>query len=189
MPEAWLVTVKDGGPLSDFDRLTLRQAVPIVALELLRGRVAGDTESRLAGDVLAGVVSGELAGPELARRLTPFGLGERIAAIVVRRPADERGQRGAAAARAVEDALHQALRENAVGCLVASTDALTCALVAGSDEPELFGLAESVTARLPGSAPWPPARRRRTSGGRGRGPAQFSRGALRRRGGGLRGLR
>ena len=39
--EAWLVAVKDGEPLSDFDRLTLRQAVTIVALELLRARVAG----------------------------------------------------------------------------------------------------------------------------------------------------
>ena len=61
-PEAWLVAIKDTGPLSDFDRLTLHQAVTIVALELLRARVAGDTERRLAGDVLAAVVRGELAG-------------------------------------------------------------------------------------------------------------------------------
>ena len=40
IPEAWLVAIKDGSPLSDFDRLTLHQAVTIVALELLRGRVA-----------------------------------------------------------------------------------------------------------------------------------------------------
>ena len=50
VPEAWLVAIKDSGPLSDFDRLTLHQAVTIVALELLRARVAGDTERRLAGD-------------------------------------------------------------------------------------------------------------------------------------------
>ena len=68
-PEAWLVAVKDAGPLSDFDRLTLHQAVTIVALELLRARVAGDTERRLAGDVLDAIVRGELTGPELARRL------------------------------------------------------------------------------------------------------------------------
>ena len=87
VPQAWLVAIKDGGgPLSDFDRLTLHQAVTIVALELLRGRVAGDTERRLAGDVLAALVGGELTGAELARRLEPFGLAERVAAIVVPRP-------------------------------------------------------------------------------------------------------
>src|SRR6201996_4874830 len=85
VPEAWLVAIKDSGPLSDFDRLTLHQAVTIVALELLRGRVAGDTERRLAGDVLAALVGGDLAGAELARRLEPFGLAESVAAIVVPR--------------------------------------------------------------------------------------------------------
>ena len=54
-------------------RLTLHQAVTIVALELLRRRVADDTERRLAGDVLSALVAGDLAGPELARRLEPFG--------------------------------------------------------------------------------------------------------------------
>jgi PucR family transcriptional regulator, purine catabolism regulatory protein len=94
LPEAWLVAVKDGhppAPLSDFDRLTLHQAVTIVALELLRGRVAGDTERRLAGDELAAVVSGDLAGAELERRLEPFGLGERVARRVM--GADQPGLR------------------------------------------------------------------------------------------------
>ena len=50
------MAIKDAGPLSDFDRLTLHQAVTIVALELLRSRVAGDTERRLAGDVLDAIV-------------------------------------------------------------------------------------------------------------------------------------
>ena len=84
-PEAWIVAIKDAGSLSDFDRLTLRQAVTIVALELLRARVAGQTERRLAGDVLEALVSGELSGVELARRLAPFGLGDRVAAIVLPR--------------------------------------------------------------------------------------------------------
>ncbi len=82
-PEAWLVAIKDSEPLSDFDRLVLHQAVTIVALELLRSRVAGETERRLAGDVLRDLVSGELAGPELARRLEPFGLGTEVATIVL----------------------------------------------------------------------------------------------------------
>ena len=82
-PEAWLVAIKDSGPLSDFDRLTLHQAVTIVALELLRSRVAGDTERRLAGDLLAADRRGELTGSELTRRLAPFGLSDQVAAIVV----------------------------------------------------------------------------------------------------------
>ena len=60
VPHAWLVAAKDAGALTEFDRLTLHQAVTIVALELLRRRVADDTERRLAGDVLTALVSGEL---------------------------------------------------------------------------------------------------------------------------------
>jgi PucR family transcriptional regulator, purine catabolism regulatory protein len=144
VPEAWLVAIKDNGSLSDFDRLTLHQAVTIVALELLRGRVAGDTERRLAGDVLAAIVDGELTGLELSRRLEPFGLSERVAAIVVQRPNDGRGSPAP-----VEEALGAALREEVASGLVASTGSLTCALVAGIDEPDLFALAARVGQRLP----------------------------------------
>ena len=153
VPQAWLVAIKDGGgPLSDFDRLTLHQAVTIVALELLRGRVAGDTERRLAGDVLAALVGGELTGAELARRLEPFGLAERVAAIVVPweggadGPSARRGRAGPGPA--IEDALAQALRDEAAPGLVASTGALTCGLVPGAEEDELFALAGRVADRL-----------------------------------------
>ena len=142
-PEAWLVALKDTGPLSDFDRLTLHQAVTIVELELLRSRVAGDTERRLAGDVLAAVVRGELSGTELSRRLEPFGLSERVAAIVVARPNNGRGS-----AAPAELALSGALRDDAAAGLVASTGSLTCALVPGMDEEELVSLAERVAQRL-----------------------------------------
>jgi purine catabolism regulator len=143
VPEAWLVALKDAGPLSDFDRLTLHQAVTIVALELLRARVAGDTERRLAGDVLAAMVRGELSGAELKRRLEPFGLAERVAAIVVERPGNGRGSSTPA-----EMALSGALRDDAAPGLVASSGGLTCALVPGMDEDELVTLAERVGARL-----------------------------------------
>jgi purine catabolism regulator len=145
IPEAWLVAIKDSGPLSDFDRLTLHQAVTIVALELLRSRVAGDTERRLAGDVLAGMVGGELTGVELARRLEPFGLTDRVAAIAVQRPEGGRGS-----SSPVEQALKAALREEAAPGLVASTGALTCALVSSpqAGEEELFALARRVAIRL-----------------------------------------
>jgi purine catabolism regulator len=149
VPEAWLVAIKDGGPLSDFDRLTLHQAVTIVALELLRSRVAGDTERRLAGDVLAALVDGELTGPELTRRLEPFGLAQRVAALVVPRGGVGAGyHRGPAAS--LEDALALALREEAVPGLVASHGSVTCALVAGVEpEEELFSLAGRIARRLP----------------------------------------
>jgi purine catabolism regulator len=141
-PEAWLVALKDDGPLSEFDRLTLRRAVTIVALELLRDRVAGETERRLAGDVLRAVTSGELSGAELARRLEPFGLGGEVAAIVA---APEIGRRGLEAAKLI---LSGALREEHVPAIVASTPALACALVAGMPEAELLALARRLAGQL-----------------------------------------
>jgi purine catabolism regulator len=140
-PEAWLVVLKDAGPLSDFDRLVLHQAVTIVALELLRARVAGDTERRLAGDVLDAIVSGQLTGPEVARRLGPFGLSDRVAAVVLGRSGDGRMSQGA-----LEGALWSALREEAAPALVASVGPLACALVIGAPDAELFALGERVAA-------------------------------------------
>ena len=147
-PEAWLVAIKDAGPLSDFDRLTLHQAVTIVALELLRARVAGDTERRLAGDVLDAIVSGELAGTELARRLGPFGLSDRVAAIVLGRNGDAR-----TSAASLEGALWSALREESLPALVASVGPLACALVAGGADEDLFALGERVAASAHGELP------------------------------------
>jgi purine catabolism regulator len=143
-PEAWLVAIKDTGALSDFDRLTLHQAVTIVALELLRARVAGETERRLAGDVLDAIVSGELSGTDVARRLAPFlGLSDRVAAIVLARAGD-----GRPTGASVEAALWSALRDEAAPALVASVDSFACALVdaGGGPEEELFALGERVAA-------------------------------------------
>ena len=138
--QAWLVAVKDSGPLSDFDRLTLHQAVTIVALDLLRGQVAGDTERRLAGDLLTGIVGGELSGSELARRLEPFGLHETLAAIVV--------AHGGAGESELRDALAGALREEATRGLIASSGAYVCALVPGAEANQLPELARAVAERL-----------------------------------------
>src|SRR3984885_11886716 len=147
-PEAWLVAIKDAGPLSDFDQLTLHQAVTIVALELLRARVAGDTQRRLGGDVLDAVVSGGVAGTELARRLGPFGLSDRVAAIVLGRNADAR-----TSAASLEGALWSALREESLPALVASVGPLACALVAGGADEDLFALGERVAASADGELP------------------------------------
>jgi purine catabolism regulator len=145
-PQAWLVAAKDSGQLTEFDRLTLHQAVTVVALELLRRRVADDTERRLAGDVLAAMVSGELSGPDLARRLEPFGLGERVGVLVL--------QPQRAVRKAVEEALTSAVREEAPGGLVAGTGAFSCALLpqprrdGGAPDDALFSLAERVRSHV-----------------------------------------
>ncbi|HYM59237.1 MAG TPA: PucR family transcriptional regulator ligand-binding domain-containing protein [Solirubrobacteraceae bacterium] len=141
-PHAWLVAAKDAGPLSEFDRLMLHQAVTVVALELLRRRVADDTERRLAGDVLTAMVSGDLAGAELARRLGPFGLGAKVGVLVLEPPRSLRGE--------VEEALTAAVRDEAPGGLAAGTGPFACALLPqpGGAEPEAFDLAERVRSRV-----------------------------------------
>lgn len=131
--------VVDKPELGEFDRLLLRQAVTIVALELLRRRVEADTERRLAGDVLASMLSGELADDELRRRLAPFGLREQVAAVVLAPPAD--------LAEATEAALHEALRAESADGLAGGAGGLSCALVPGGDG-DLAALAERLRARV-----------------------------------------
>ena len=103
LPEAWLIAARDAGPLNELDRLTLHQAVTIVALELLRRRVVDDTERRLAGDVLSALVSGDLTGrgartPAGAVRAARAG-GRARARPVARRARRGRGGAGASGAR------------------------------------------------------------------------------------------
>jgi PucR family transcriptional regulator, purine catabolism regulatory protein len=141
--QAWLVAVKDEDGFSELDRLTLHQAVTIVALELLRRRIAEDTERRLAGDVLNAIVSGDLVGSELERRLEPFGLSQQVGAIVLAAP-----RPGGAALGDAEVALATALRGEAMQGLVARSEGLACALVPGLEEEELFVLAERIGGRV-----------------------------------------
>ena len=139
LPQAWLVVVKDQGGLSEFDRLLVHQAVTVVALELLRRRVADSTERRLVGDLLSEVVAGTLEGDDLQRRLEPFGLGGRVSALVLNTdgpPAE------------TEHALEDALRDEAVSGLVATSGELACALLPGFLDDELFELGERVRARV-----------------------------------------
>src|SRR4051812_44259876 len=75
--EAWLVVVRRSGELGDFERLCVQQAAIVVALELMRERVARETERRLSGEVLAATLSGRLAPDDIRDRLAPFGIGER----------------------------------------------------------------------------------------------------------------
>ena len=96
-PQAWVVIVRDSGGLGDFERLILQQAVAVVALELMRRRVARETERRLAGDVLAGALGGRIEPTELRRRLEPFGIGEEAAVLVFSLDDPGRGRAGAGA--------------------------------------------------------------------------------------------
>jgi purine catabolism regulator len=140
VPAAWLVAVKDSGGLAEIDRLILHQAVTVVALELLRRRVADSTERRLAGDVLSAIVGGDLEGAELGRRLEPFGLGGRVSALVV-----APGER--TTAQACEASLSEALRAEAVSGLVAASGRFVCALMPGFLDDELFEVSERLVGR------------------------------------------
>jgi len=139
LPQAWLVAAKDSDGLAEIDRLILHQAVTVVALELLRRRVADSTERRLAGDVLSAAIAGELEGTELARRLEPFGLGGRVTALVLSPP--ER-----TTPEACEAALTDALRGEAVSGLVAPSGRYVVALLPAFLDDELFELAERALA-------------------------------------------
>ncbi|UTI65534.1 PucR family transcriptional regulator ligand-binding domain-containing protein [Paraconexibacter antarcticus] len=151
VPQAWLVAVKDTGGLSELDRLVLHQAVTVVALELLRHRVADTTERRLAGDVLKALVAGETDGAELTRRLQPFGLGGEVTALVVQTTAP-----GGTSVAACEAAVSAALRDEAVSGLVARADRLVVALMPGAEDEELFDLAQRIVARVTAQSASPP---------------------------------
>ncbi|MFN8160211.1 MAG: PucR family transcriptional regulator [Solirubrobacterales bacterium] len=122
-PQAWVAVVRDSGGLGDFERLIVQQGAAVVALELMRRRVALETERRLAGDVLAAALEGRLDPSELRRRLEPFGVGGRAAVLVfsLERPA------------AAEPQLEAALAELGCPAVVAPHPAhggeLLCALI------------------------------------------------------------
>jgi purine catabolism regulator len=128
---AWLAGVC-GGALGDFEHLILQQAATVVALELMRLRIARDTERRLAGDVLAEALTGRLHPEELAARLRPFGIGDEVAVLAF--ATDDPG--------AAEPLLDAALVRADVRALVAVRGALLCAIVdaAGRDPIELARL-------------------------------------------------
>lgn len=126
-PQAWVVMVRDSGGLGDFERLILQQAIAVVALELMRRRVARETERRLAGDVLAGALGGRLDPSELRRRLEPFGIGDEAAVLVF--DLDDPA--------AAEPALERALAADACPAVVAphssGSHELLCAVVDAAD--------------------------------------------------------
>jgi DNA-binding PucR family transcriptional regulator len=141
-PQAWLAAALDGGGLGDAERLTLEQSVTVVALELMRQRAMRDTERRLAGDVLAEALAGELDDTELTARLRPFGVGSRSAVLVYAVPDPH----------AAEADLDRAIAAAGHSALVASCHGLLCAVVDAADlEPvELAGHAREALAERHG---------------------------------------
>jgi purine catabolism regulator len=101
--------------------LILQQGVTVVALELMRRRVMRDTERRLAGDILADAVTGELRDHDLQARLRPFGVDGQVAVLVFRLD----GPEGA------EALLERLLSEAGIGALVATHEGMLCAVVDG----------------------------------------------------------
>jgi purine catabolism regulatory family protein/PucR-like helix-turn-helix protein/diguanylate cyclase with GGDEF domain len=163
-PQAWVVIVRDSGGLGDFERLILQQAVAVVALELMRRRVARETERRLAGDVLAGALGGRMDPSELRRRLEPFGIGDEAAVLVfaLEDPA------------AAEPALEHALAADACPAVVAPHGSagreLLCAVIDAADRDPIDVAADARkaltrdrgTVRAAASRPGPPEDLRRS---------------------------
>ena len=126
-PRSWLVAVRDQGPLGDFEQLILQQGVTVVALELMRRRVMRDTERRLAGDILAETIAGELGDHDLEARLRPFGVRDRAAVLVF----------GLANPAGAETMLERLMVEAGLSALVATSNGDLCAIVDGSVEDPL----------------------------------------------------
>jgi purine catabolism regulatory family protein/PucR-like helix-turn-helix protein len=135
--EAWLVVVRRSGELGDFERLCVQQAAIVVALELMRGRVARETERRLSGEVLGATLSGRLAADDIRDRLAPFGIGDR-AAVLAFELAD-----AAPAEATLADFLASQNRPAVVAPQPAGRRELLCAVIDGSkgDPLEVAGQA------------------------------------------------
>ncbi|MDQ3572235.1 MAG: PucR family transcriptional regulator ligand-binding domain-containing protein [Actinomycetota bacterium] len=123
----WLVVFAEHAPLGEFERLIARQASIVVGLELMRERIVGETERRLAGDLLADALSGRFDADELGSRLRAFGIRSEAAVLIFDLPDPS----------SAEKLLEAALGEARVPALVATTStagrALLCAVVAGAD--------------------------------------------------------
>jgi purine catabolism regulator len=140
----WLVAARRDGAIEDLEKLIARQAAMVVALELMRERAVRETERRLAGDVLAEALAGGLGAEELRSRLSPFGIGGRVAVLLYDlEPAADDAER-----------LSATLREGGVAALVAVNGSagrpLLCAIV-DPDERDPVDLAREGLATLGGS--------------------------------------
>ena len=136
----WLVVARRAGEAGDLDRLIARHAAMVVALELMRERAIGETERRLAGDVLAEALGGNLGSDELRGRLLPFGIDGRAAVLLY----------DLDAAPEDPEALSVALRGAGVPAIVAINGAagrpLLCAIVDPEDRDPIDLAREGLSA-------------------------------------------
>ncbi len=127
----WLVVARRRGEAGDLERLLARQAAMVVALELMRERVVRDTERRLAGDVIAEALGGNLGPEELRSRLEPFGIGGSVSVALY----ELEGRPGDA------ERLTEVLAESGAPALAAINTAagrpLVCAIFATGDRDPL----------------------------------------------------
>ncbi len=139
----WMIVASEGEPLGEFERLIARQASLVVGLELMRERAVSETERRLAGDLLADMLSGRLDAEEVSGRLRPFRIGAQAAVLVFE----------AADPAASEAVLEAALAAAGVPALVATSQAagrsLLCAVVAAGETDPVEIATEARTALLP----------------------------------------
>jgi PucR family transcriptional regulator, purine catabolism regulatory protein len=137
----WLVVVRREGPAGDLERLLARQAAMVVALELMRERAVRDTEQRLAGDVIAEAIGGNLGADELRGRLAPFGIAGPLAVLLV--DVDPR----AGDVESIAGALDEAGAASLVAVNTAAGRPLLCAIVEPG-EADPLELARDVRAAI-----------------------------------------
>jgi purine catabolism regulator len=138
------VAIRDGSAPADYERLVIRQAATVVALELMREQTIRETERRLAGDVIAEALSGELSGEPLAERLRRFGIGERLAVLAAA------GADPDAAGVALETALRASVPATPVSAVRSGSRTLSCAVFdPGGEEPI------EVARRVRAALAWP----------------------------------
>jgi purine catabolism regulator len=140
--EAWLLAVCRSGELGHFERLCVQQGAVVVALALMRRRVARETERRLAGDVLAAALSGRLAADDLRDRLAPFGVRSRSAVLVFE--LDD----PAAAEQTLERHFGSEGRAALVAAHPAGRRELLCAVIDVGDEAEPVEIAADARAAI-----------------------------------------
>lgn len=126
--EAWLVVVRRSGELGEFERLCVQQGAVVVALGLMRERVARETERRLSGELLEAMLSGRLTADDLRDRVAPFGIGERVAVLVFELADPD------AAEKTLESHLASVGRAALVAPHSAGRKELLCAVVDAADD-------------------------------------------------------
>ena len=123
----WVVAAKRSGQVGELEQLIARQAAMVVALELMRERSVRETERRLAGDVLAEALGGNLGADEIRGRLRPFGIGGTVAVLLF-----DSGEAPADVER-IEAALGDAGTPALVAVNAAAGRPLLCAVVDPAD--------------------------------------------------------